>query len=70
MYLLASVVPTISLFDVVIKGSIAIFLFSYVRVNELTILSITTIMWLLNFAIPSIFGSYYVLNFKLPEAHQ
>jgi len=67
MYFLASIIPTITIFDLIIKGSVAVFLFNYVEVNELTILSITTIMWLLNFAIPSLFGSYYVLNFKLPE---
>lgn len=67
MYFLASIVPSISIFDVVIKGSVAVFLFGFVDVNELTILSITTVMWLLNFVIPSIFGSYYVLNFKLPQ---
>lgn len=65
MYLLASIIPSITIFDVVVKGSVAVFLFGFVQVNELTILSITTIMWLLNFAIPSVFGSYFVLNFKL-----
>jgi predicted DNA-binding ribbon-helix-helix protein len=67
MYFLASIVPSISIFDVVIKGSVAVFLFDYVAVNELTILSIIMIMWLLNFAIPSMFGSYFILNFKLPQ---
>jgi len=67
MYLLASILPTISIFDVIVKGSIAVFLFGYLEVIELTILSITTIMWLLNFVIPSIFGSYFVLNFKFPK---
>jgi hypothetical protein len=66
MYFLASILPSISIFDVVIKGSVAVFLFGYVDVNELTILTSVTIMWLLNFVIPSIFGSYFVLNFKLP----
>jgi uncharacterized membrane protein YbhN (UPF0104 family) len=66
MYFLASIVPSISIFDVIIKGSVAVFLFGYVEVNELTILSIITLMWLLNFVIPSLFGSYFVLNFKLP----
>ncbi|MCT4630378.1 hypothetical protein [Winogradskyella sp.] len=70
MYLLASIVPSITIFDVVIKGSVAVFLFGYVQVNELTILSITTLMWLLNFAIPSLFGSYFVLNFKLPKIEE
>ncbi len=64
MYLLASIIPSIFIFDVVIKGSIAVYLFSFLSINELTILSIITIMWLLNFVLPSIFGSYYVLNFN------
>ena len=64
MYLLASIIPSIFIFDVVIKGSIAVYLFSHTGVNELTILSIITIMWLLNFVLPSIFGSYFVLNFN------
>ncbi len=67
MYLLASIVPSITIFDVIIKGSVAVFLFGYVDVNELTVLSIIMIMWILNFAIPSIFGSYFVLNFNLPK---
>ena len=70
MYFLASIVPSISIFDVVIKGSVAVFLFGLVEVNELTILSIITIMWLVNFAIPSVFGSYFVLNFKLPKIEE
>ncbi|MCA0131590.1 hypothetical protein [Winogradskyella alexanderae] len=67
MYFIASVIPSISIFDVVIKGSVAVFLFGFLKVNELTVLSITTTMWILNFAIPSLFGSYFVLNFKLPN---
>ncbi len=67
MYFLASIFPSISIFDVVIKGSVAVFLFGYVEVNELTILTSVTLMWLLNFVIPSVFGSYFVLNFKHPH---
>ncbi|APY08090.1 hypothetical protein BWZ20_07160 [Winogradskyella sp. J14-2] len=66
-YLLASIIPTISIFDVVIKGSVAVFLFTHIGVDELTILCIVLIMWILNFAIPSVLGSYFVLNFKLPK---
>lgn len=70
MYLLASIIPSISIFDVVVKGSVAVFLFGVVQVNELTVLSIITIMWILNFAIPSLFGGYFVLNFKLPKIEE
>jgi Lysylphosphatidylglycerol synthase TM region len=64
MYLLVSIIPTIFVFDVVVKGGVAIYLFSFVGVNELTILSITMLMWLFNFVLPSVFGSLYVLNFS------
>ena len=67
MHLLASIIPTLSIFDVVIKGSVAVYLFSFAEVNEFTILCIITIMWLLNFALPSVFGSYYVLNFNFDK---
>lgn len=68
VYLLASVIPSIFIFDVVIKGSVAVYLFGIVGVNELTTLSIIMLMWLLNFVLPSIFGAVFVLKFKLPKA--
>ena len=68
MYFLASIIPSISIFDVVIKGSVAVFLFRLLKINQLTILTIITPMWLLNFVIPSVFGGYYILNFRLPNA--
>jgi len=63
MYLLSSIIPTIFVFDVVIKGSVALYLFTIVGVNELTILCIITLMWILNFVLPSVFGGLFVLNF-------
>ncbi len=65
MYFIASIIPSLAIFDWVIKGSIAVWLFSFVGINELTILTITTLMWILNFAIPALIGSIFVLNFKL-----
>ncbi len=67
MYFLASVIPSIFIFDVIIKGSVAVYLFDIVGVNELTTLSIIMIMWLLNFVLPSIIGAFYVITFKLTE---
>lgn len=64
VYFVASIVPMLSLFDVVLKGTVAVWVFTYLNVNALTILSITTIMWIFNFVIPAIIGSYFVLTFK------
>ncbi len=67
MYLLASIIPTIFILDVVVKGSIAVWLFSFVGANEFIVLAITTLMWLFNFAFPATIGSYFVLNFKFNQ---
>lgn len=67
MYLLASIVPALSIFDWAIKGSVAIWLFSWLHINPLTIATITTLMWLLNFAVPALLGMSFVLNFKLSK---
>jgi hypothetical protein len=64
MYLIASIVPMLSLFDFVLKGSVAVTLFSLLGVSPLIILTITTLMWIFNFVLPAILGSYYVLTFK------
>ncbi|MCB4799089.1 hypothetical protein [Neotamlana laminarinivorans] len=67
IYLLSSVIPSIFIFDVVIKGSIAVYLFSFAEISELTVLTVVSLMWIFNFVIPSILGSFYVIKFKLPE---
>ncbi len=65
MYLFVSVIPTIFIFDLVVRGGVAVWLFSLVGVSELAILSTVLSMWLLNFAFPAIWGSFYVVNYKL-----
>lgn len=67
MYLLSSIIPSTFILDVVVKGSIAVYLFSFFQIEEITILSIVGIMWILNFVFPSLLGSVYVLKFKLPK---
>jgi uncharacterized membrane protein YbhN (UPF0104 family) len=64
MYLLASLIPTIFIFDVVVRGGVAVWLFSLAGVPELPVLSTVLAMWILNFVIPSIWGSVYVLTYK------
>jgi len=65
MYFLASIIPMLSLFDVILKGSIAIWVFSFSNCSEISILSVVLIMWVFNFALPSIAGSYFVLTFNI-----
>jgi hypothetical protein len=64
MYLLASVIPTLFIFDVVVKGSVAVYVFGFLGINELTVLCVVTLMWIMNFVLPSVFGSFHILNFN------
>ena len=64
MYLLASIVPSIHLMDVAIKGSVAVYLFGLIEVESWKIIAITSLMWIFNLVLPVIIGSYFVLRFK------
>lgn len=64
VYFLASSLPTFQFLDFAVKGSVAVFFFGLLGVNEWVVIFISTLMWLLNVVFPVIIGSYYVLNFK------
>ncbi|AWG23538.1 hypothetical protein FFWV33_02465 [Flavobacterium faecale] len=64
VYFLASSLPTFQFLDFAVKGSVAIYFFGLLGVNEWIIIFVSTLMWFLNVVIPVVFGSFYVLNFK------
>jgi len=64
MYFLVSVIPTFFIFDVVIRSGVAVWLFSFLGVPELPILSTVLAMWLLNFVLPALFGNFFVLTYQ------
>lgn len=66
-YLISSVIPGFVLFDWLVKGSVAVVVFSRFGVDEVLVLSITSVMWLLNFGLPSLAGSIYVITFNRPR---
>lgn len=64
VYFLASSLPTFQFLDFAVKGSVAIYFFGILGVNEWIVVFISTLMWFLNVVLPVIIGTYYVLNFK------
>ena len=64
VYFLASSLPTFQFLDFAVKGSVAIFFFGILGVNEWIVIFVSTLMWFLNVVLPVFIGSYYVLNFK------
>jgi hypothetical protein len=64
VYFLASSLPTFQFLDFAVKGSVAVYFFGILGVNEWIVIFISTLMWFLNVVFPVIIGSYYVMNFK------
>jgi len=63
-YLLISVVPTIFLGDLLIRGSVSMFLFSLVDINEITIITVVFIAWIFNFVVPALIGIISMTKIK------
>ena len=68
IYFIASSLPNFQFLDFAVKGSVAVYFFGLLGVNEWIVVFITTLMWFLNVVIPVIIGCYFVLNFKLKKA--
>ncbi len=64
MYLLASIIPTLSIFDVIIKGGVAVWVFYLIGISEIIVLNTVFCMWVLNFVIPSMVGGYFLMTYK------
>lgn len=66
-YFLGSSIPNLQFLDFAVKGSISIFFFGALGVNEWIVVFTATLIWLLNTVLPVIAGSYFVFTFKTTE---
>jgi len=64
VYFLGSSLPTFQFLDFAVRGSVAVYFFGIIGVNEWIVVFAATLQWLLNIVIPVTIGSYYVLRFK------
>jgi hypothetical protein len=64
VYFLGSSLPTFQFLDFAVRGSLAVFFFGLMGVNEWIVVFAATLQWLLNIVIPVALGSYYVFRFK------
>lgn len=64
IYAISSCIPILSIFDLVVKGSVSIWVLSWIDVDTHTALISISLMWFFNFAIPSFLGIYYILTLR------
>jgi hypothetical protein len=71
IYLMLVAIPTVALSEIGVRGSVSVFLFGLLTVggslNEqetLAVISASTLIWVLNIAIPSLAGVLVIFNLK------
>ena len=60
-----SMIPAISLTDLVIRGQLFLLLMAPFYQNDIMLIALTTLIWIVNFLIPSILGAVLLLGFRL-----
>jgi len=62
-----SMIPAISLTDLVIRGQLFLLLMAPFYQNDIMLIALTTLIWIVNFLIPSIIGAFLLLGFRLKQ---
>ena len=65
IYLVIAVVPTIALSELTVRGSVALYFLTPVAGNSAGILAGSTLIWLVNLAIPALVGALAVFYFRM-----
>jgi len=64
MLFVVSVIPTIAITEIGVRGSVALALFGLVSANAVGILSATFVLWIINLLIPSLIGVIFIFTLK------
>lgn len=65
IFFVQTITPSVALFELPLRGSIAIFFWNHFSVPESVALSATFILWMLNIVIPAIFGIFIILFIRI-----
>lgn len=67
LFLLLSIIPAISLTDLVIRGQLIVILLEPFYSNSLMLICLSTIIWTVNFLLPAILGAVLLINFRIKQ---
>ncbi len=67
VYFLMSLIPTIALTEIGVRGAVATFFLGQVTDDTIGILNSTLSLWLINLVIPALIGTVFILMFKLEK---
>ena len=64
MLFVISIIPTIAITEIGVRGPVAIFLFGLLSANTIGILSATFVMWVINLLLPALIGTAFIFTLK------
>jgi hypothetical protein len=67
LFFCLSLIPSIALTDVVIRGQLIVLLLSPFYDNSLMLICVSTIIWSVNFLLPAIIGSILIINYRIKQ---
>jgi hypothetical protein len=67
LFLCLSILPTISVTELVVRGQLLIFILAPIYTDSIRILSLSSIIWLINFLIPSIIGAFILIGYRYKQ---
>jgi hypothetical protein len=65
MFLCLSILPTISATEWVVRGQVLIMILTPFYSNNITVVSLSSIIWGINFLIPAIIGTMLLLGYRV-----
>jgi hypothetical protein len=63
-FYIATLIPTFSLAEIGVRGTVAVFVFGYFSPDSVEIISATTLLWLINVGTPAFIGYLVIAKFK------
>ena len=67
LFLLLSILPTISITELVVRGQLLILILTPFYSNKLIIVSLSSIIWGINFLLPSMIGTFLLLGYRIKK---
>lgn len=64
MLFVISIIPTIAITEIGVRGSVALYLFTLVSSNSIGILSATFSLWIINLVLPALIGTLFIFTLR------
>lgn len=68
IFLLQTIAPLPALAGLIVRGSLAVFTWSYFGANELASLSVSFLLWIINLILPALIGTFFLFSVNITKS--